>query len=93
MTDSLVNVAAQQRMTPDDYAVTAIAGDFAERGPLAFESFLSGYYAESIRIIRDAHLTDCTAGHGDPCATCEAIRAGLTGIHAEQRATDPKAAS
>ncbi|MFI7431863.1 hypothetical protein ACIBPB_33360 [Micromonospora sp. NPDC049836] len=93
MTKSPVNVAAQQRMTPDDYAVTAIAGDFAERGPLAFESFLSGYYAESIRIIHEAHLTDCTARHGDPCATCDAVRAGLTGIRAEQRATAPRAAS
>ncbi|MEU5826574.1 hypothetical protein [Micromonospora tulbaghiae] len=93
MTDSPVNVAAQERMTPDDYAVTAIAGDFAERGPLAFESFLSGYYAESIRIIHDAHLTDCAAGHGAPCATCQAIRAGLIGIHAEQHVTYPRAAS
>ena len=65
----------------------------ADSGPLAFESFLSGYYAESIRIIYEAHLTDCTARHGDLCATCEAVRAGLTGIRAEQRATAPKAAS
>ena len=32
MTKSPVSVAAQQRMTPDDYAVTAIASEFAERG-------------------------------------------------------------
>ncbi|MCM0678748.1 hypothetical protein NCC78_29340, partial [Micromonospora phytophila] len=42
------------------YAVTALAGYFAARGPLSFERFLSGYYAESIRLIQEAHLTDCT---------------------------------
>ncbi|WP_089011313.1 hypothetical protein [Micromonospora inositola] len=72
-------------MTPDDYVVTAIASDFADHGRLALDSFLSGYYAESIRIIHEAHLAECTASDGDLCLTCEAIRAGLVGILAERR--------
>ncbi|MBQ1042763.1 hypothetical protein KBX03_09605 [Micromonospora sp. C72] len=81
-----VNFAAQERMTPDDYVVTAIARDFAARGELSFERFLSGYYAEAIRLIQEAHLTECTTGPGDHCATCNGIRVGMTGLLAEQRA-------
>ena len=90
MTTSAPNAAAEQRMTPDDYAVTVIAGDFASRGPLSFVSFLSGYYAESIRIIHETHLTDCPAGLGDHCATCSAIQVGLAGVLAEQRTSAPQ---
>ncbi|WP_200210309.1 hypothetical protein [Micromonospora coerulea] len=85
MTTALTKLAAQERMTPDGYAVTAIAGDFAARGALSFERFLSGYYAESIRIIHEAHLTDCTIADGQHCATCNAIRVGLAGLDAEER--------
>ncbi|MCM0674680.1 hypothetical protein NCC78_08260 [Micromonospora phytophila] len=84
MTTAITNLAAQERMTADDYAVTALAGYFAARGPLSFERFLSGYYAESIRLIQEAHLTDCTAADGEHCATCDAIRVGLVGLLAEQ---------
>ncbi|WP_439428013.1 hypothetical protein [Micromonospora sp. LA-10] len=66
MTTTAVNFAAQERMTPDDYVVTAIARDFAARGELSFERFLSGYYAESLRIIHDAHLTHAPP---DPTST------------------------
>ncbi|RZU72022.1 hypothetical protein EV384_0361 [Micromonospora kangleipakensis] len=86
MTATTANLAAEERMTPDDYAVTALAGYFADCGPLSFERFLSGYYAESIRLIQEAHLTDCTAGDGEHCATCDSIRVGLVGLLAEQRA-------
>ncbi|MBM0255975.1 hypothetical protein [Micromonospora sp. 4G55] len=86
MTTALINLAAQERMTPDDYVVTVIAGDFASRGELSFERFLSGYYAESLRIIHEAHLTDCTAADGEHCATCNGIRVGLAGLIAEERA-------
>ncbi|MEU4713150.1 hypothetical protein AB0F73_05750 [Micromonospora purpureochromogenes] len=85
MTHSTLNFAAQQRTTPDDYVVTVIAGDFASRGELSFERFLSGYYAESIRIIHEAHLTDCTVGEGQDCPTCDGIRVGLAGLVAEER--------
>ncbi|WP_446212222.1 hypothetical protein [Micromonospora sp. IBSANI012] len=85
MTTALTNLAAQERMTPDGYVVTAIAGDFAGRGALSFERFLSGYYAESLRIIHEAHLTDCTAADGEHCATCNGIRVGLAGLTAEER--------
>ncbi|MBQ0902653.1 hypothetical protein [Micromonospora sp. U21] len=85
MTAAITNLAAQERMTPDGYAVTVIAGDFAARGELSFERFLSGYYAESIRIIHEAHLTDCTVADGDQCATCNAIAVGLAGLVAEER--------
>ncbi len=85
MTTALTNLAAQERMTPDGYVVTAIAQDFAARGELSFERFLSGYYAESLRIIHEAHLTDCTAAEGEHCATCNGIRVGLAGLIAEER--------
>lgn len=85
MTTAITNLAAQKRMNPDDYAVTALAGYFAGRGPLRYERFLSGYYAESIRQIQDAHLAECNAGDGEHCATCNAIRVGLVGLLAEQR--------
>nr|WP_227457465.1 hypothetical protein [Micromonospora purpureochromogenes] len=65
MTTTATNFAALERMTPDDdYAVTALAGFFAGHGPLRFERFLSGYYAEAIRLIQEAHLTECTTGFG-----------------------------
>lgn len=86
MTRTTLNFAAQQRTTPDDYVVAAIAGDFAGRGELSFDRFLSGYYAESLRIIHEAHLADCTVGDGQDCPTCDGIRVGLAGLIAEQRA-------
>ncbi|WP_091583498.1 hypothetical protein [Micromonospora sediminicola] len=85
-TTAVINFAAQERMTPDDYVVTVIAEDFAARGELSFERFLSGYYAESLRLIHDAHLTQCTAGPDQHCPTCNGIRVGLAGLAAEQRA-------
>ncbi|MFG1954334.1 hypothetical protein [Micromonospora sp. NPDC048830] len=85
MTTHATNAAADQRMTPDDYVVTTVAGDFADDGRLAFHAFLAGYYAESIRLIHRAHLTDCTVAAGDNCPTCNAIRGGLVGLLAEQR--------
>ncbi|MET7966821.1 hypothetical protein [Micromonospora sp. NPDC005305] len=86
MTTAITNLAAQERMTPDDYVITVIARDFAGRGELSFERFLSGYYAEALRIIHEAHLTQCTAADGDNCATCDGIRVGLAGLIAEERA-------
>ena len=87
MTTTVVtNLAALERMTPDDYVVTALAQDFAARGELAFERFLSGYYAESLRIVQEAHLADCTVPDGHGCNTCAGIRVGLAGLAAEQRA-------
>ncbi|MFU8876447.1 hypothetical protein [Micromonospora sp. SL4-19] len=86
MTTAITNLAAQERMTPDDYVVTTLAADFAARGELSFERFLAGYYAESIRIIQEAHLADCTASDGHGCNTCAGIRVGLAGLIAEERA-------
>ncbi|MER5335164.1 hypothetical protein [Micromonospora sp. NPDC002717] len=85
MTTTTVNAAAEQRMTPDDYAVTTIAADFADHGQAAHRAFLAGYYAESIRLIHQAHLTDCTVAEGDVCPTCNAIRGGMVGLLAAQR--------
>ncbi|MFU8851259.1 hypothetical protein ACNAW0_09790 [Micromonospora sp. SL1-18] len=85
MTTAITNLAADERMTPDDYAVTALAEYFADRGPLSYERFLSGYYAESIRHIQEAHRAACTAADGEHCATCDAIRVGCVGLLAEQR--------
>ena len=55
-------------------------------GELSFERFLSGYYAESLRIVQEAHLADCTVPDGQGCNTCAGIRVGLAGLAAEQRA-------
>ncbi|WP_433315870.1 hypothetical protein [Micromonospora chersina] len=86
MTTAITNLAAQERMTPDDYVVAALAQDFAARGALSFERFLSGYYAEALRIVQEAHLADCTVPDGHGCNTCAGIRVGLAGLTAEQRA-------
>lgn len=86
MTTTTVNLAALERMTPDDYVVTTLAQDFAARGELSFERFLSGYYAESLRIVQEAHLADCAVPDGLHCNTCAGIRVGLAGLAAEQRA-------
>ncbi|QGN46363.1 hypothetical protein GKC29_05625 [Micromonospora sp. WMMC415] len=85
MTVAITNLAAAERMSPDDYVVTALAADFASRGPLSFERFLAGYYAESLRIVHEAHLADCTVGDGRDCATCAGIRVGLAGLIAEEK--------
>ncbi|MGY0004117.1 hypothetical protein [Micromonospora sp. I033] len=85
MTTTTTKHAAAERMSPDDYVVTALAADFAARGPLAFEQFLAGYYAEALRIVHEAHLADCTVGDGQDCNTCAGIRVGLAGLIAEQQ--------
>ncbi|PWU43203.1 hypothetical protein DLJ46_32690 [Micromonospora globispora] len=85
MTTSTPNIAAQERMTPEDYIVTNVAAHFAARGELAYQRFLAGYYAESVRLIHHAHVADCTAGPDESCATCDAIRVGLVGRLVEQR--------
>ena len=90
MTTSTPNAAAEQRMAADDYIVTALAAHFAGRGELSYQRFLAGYYAESLRLIHQAHAADCTAGPADLCPTCDAIRVGLAGVLAEQRTSVPE---
>ncbi|MFG1832978.1 hypothetical protein [Micromonospora chersina] len=77
--------AAQQRMTPDNHAVTRLVDYFVARSPSQVNSYLTGCYPESIRAIHEAHLIDCAAGDDQDCGTCRAIRVGLTTLLAEER--------